>query len=112
MREYDQLNSIFTDGEAWFLFKTAAYLETLGWILLVTGIAFKILELPGYLYVLPIGGSLHGLFIVIYTLIVFFTHRSMKWGVVRFVIAELASLAPFLALAFELWVARQRRLQR
>lgn len=108
-RFYDSLNGVFTDKEAWFLFKTSALLETIGWTLLIIGILFSVYKWPLYDYVLPIAGSLHGIFYIMYVLIVFFAHRSMKWSFWRFVVAEAVSVAPFAAWAFEQWVARRRR---
>jgi integral membrane protein len=109
VRGYDQLNDIFTDKEAWSLFRWAAFLETISWSLLITGIVFKVLRLPAYDYVLPIFGSIHGIFFIYYILIVFFVHRSMNWSFWRFVVAEAVSNVPFGALIFEMWLAKRRK---
>jgi integral membrane protein len=109
IKQYDNLKGIFTDKEAWMLFKLAAFLETFGWILLITGILFSHYKWFGYDYALPIAGSVHGILYLFYVFIVFFAHRSMQWSVWRFLVAEAVSNAPFGALIFELWVARRRR---
>jgi len=106
---YDLLLDIFTDKEAWFLFRAAAFLETLGWTLLISGIIFSKLKLPAYEFVLPIAGSLHGVFFIIYVLIVFFAHRSMNWGISKFIIAEIAGNIPGGALVFEIIEKRRRK---
>lgn len=105
-----QLNEIFTDSEAWFLFKWAAFLETIGWALLLVGILFQIMKWPGEEWLLPVGGSLHGTFVLGYMFIVFFAHRSFspKWSAGRMIFAELISIVPFGALVFELFMARTR----
>lgn len=108
-RLYHELDGIFTDKEAWFLFKVAAFLETIGWTLLIIGILFSYNHWVGYDFILPIAGSIHGIFYLIYIFIVFFGHRSMKWGIWRFLFAEAISTVPFGALIFEQWVARRRR---
>lgn len=106
---YRQLDGLFTDREAWWLFRSAALLETVGWTLLIFGIIYKKLQLPAYDYVLPLAGSTHGVFVVYYVFIVFFTHRSLGWGIWRCLIGEAVNAVPYGALVFELWNARQRR---
>lgn len=100
----------FTDTEAWFLFRISAYLETVGWTLLIIGILFSVYKWPGDSWVLAIAGSIHGLFYIIYLFIVTAGFRSMKWSIWRFLFAEGISVVPYGALAFEQWVARRRRL--
>lgn len=108
-RLYNELDGIFTDGEAWFLFKASAFLETFGWTLLIIGIVFSVERWPGYDWILPVAGSIHGIFYLGYTFIVFFAHRSLRWGVWRFLFAEAISVVPYGALALEWWAARRRR---
>lgn len=107
---YHELDGIFTDGEAWFLFRVTAYLETIGWTLLIVGILCSVYKWPGNDWILAVAGSIHGIFYLAYLFIVLFGHRSMKWGVGRFLFAELISVVPYGALVFEKWVARRRRL--
>lgn len=108
-----QLDSIFTDREAWFLFRWAAFLETFGWTLLLIGILFQINKWPGDTWLLPVGGSLHGLFVIAYMFIAFFAHRSFrpKWSIAKMLFAELISVVPYGALAFELHLAYKRKSQ-
>lgn len=108
-RTYRELDGIFTDGEAWFLFKIAAILETIGWTLLIVGILFSVNHWPDNDWILPVAGSIHGIFYLGYTFIVFFTHRSLRWSVWRFLFAEGISVVPYGALALEWWVARRRQ---
>ena len=106
---YKSLDGIFSDKEAWLLFKIAALLETIGWILLMTGIIFSIKKLPQHDTVLALGGSIHGIFYIFYIFIIIFAHRSLKWGVWRFIFSGAVSTFPFGALLFELWEARRRK---
>ncbi len=108
-RFYAELDGVFTDKEAWFLFRASAFLETIGWTLLIIGIVFSRLEWPGYEYILPIAGTIHGVFFLVYVLIVFFAHRSMKWSFRRLIVAELVGNIPYGALVMELWVRKRRR---
>lgn len=109
---YQELDDIFTDSEAWVLFRWSAFLETFGWALLLVGILFQIMKWPGEEWLLPVGGSLHGTFVLGYMFIVFFAHRSFtpKWSMARMCLAELISIVPFGALMFEMWMARQRKM--
>ena len=108
-KSYKALDNIFTDKEAWLLFRIAAFLETIGWVLLVTGIVFSVKKLPQHETVLALGGSIHGIFYIFYIFIIIFAHRSLKWGVWRFIFSGAVSTFPFGALLFELWEARRRK---
>lgn len=107
-RAYRRLDGIFTDKEAWGLFKIAAFVETIGWTLLLIGIAADELSWPYHTAILAIFGSIHGLLFIFYIFIVFFGHRSLHWGVWKFLIAEFVSIVPYGALVFEQWIARSR----
>lgn len=108
-KAYAALDGIFTDKEAWFLFRTAAFLETFGWTCLLIGITAIELHWPHSKTYLALAGSIHGIFYLIYLFIVIFGHRSLRWSVWRFIFAELISVVPFGALVFELWVAQRRK---
>lgn len=107
---YHELDAIFTDREAWFLFRWSAFLETFGWTFLLVGILFQITKWPGDSWLLPIGGSLHGIFVIAYMLIAFFAHRSFKkkWSFKKMLLAEIISIIPYGALVFEQYEARKR----
>jgi len=103
---YRQLDGVFTEREAWGLFKASAIIETITWTLLIIGIVFSHFKWPLYDWILPIAGSLHGIFVIGYMLIVFFAHRSMKWSAWRMAVAEIVSVVPYAALVFEQWAIR------
>lgn len=105
------LNNIFTDREAWFLFRWSAWLETVGWTMLITGIIFQVYHLPGESWVLPIGASLHGMFVIAYMGVVFGAHRSFrhKWSTGKMLTAELINIIPYAVLVFELYESRLRQ---
>lgn len=104
---YSQLDGIFTQKEAWALYKFAAYAETIGWMLLIFGIISKVNKWPLYEWSLGIGGYVHGIIFVFYVLIVFFAHRSMKWNIRELIAAEVLSNIPFGALAFERYITKK-----
>ena len=109
-KAYAALDNIFTDKEAWGLFRIAAFVETFGWMCLLVGIAAVSQDWPRSDAYIAVGGSIHGIFYLFYLFIVIFAHRAMDWSVWRFIFAQLISVIPFGALVFELWVARRRKL--
>ncbi|MDB5180212.1 MAG: hypothetical protein JWN12_844 [Candidatus Saccharibacteria bacterium] len=108
-RAYDALDNIFTDKEAWGLFKLAAFVETFGWTCLIIGIIAVTMQWPHNSAYIAIAGSIHGILYLFYLFIVIFAHRALKWSVWRFIFAELISVVPYGALVFELWVAHRRK---
>ena len=109
-KAYAGLDGIFTDKEAWGLFRLAAFAETFGWTCLIFAIVASRFEWPFYDTYIALAGSIHGIFFIFYLFIVVFTHRSLKWSVWRFAFAMAISNVPYGALVFELWVARRRKL--
>lgn len=105
------MDNVFTDHEAWFLFRWAAWLETFGWTCLLIGILFQVTKWPGDTWLLPIGGSLHGIFVIAYMFIAFAAHRSFhrKWSIKKMLLAEAISIIPYGALGFELYEAHYRK---
>lgn len=110
VKAYDTLDNIFSDKEAWGLFRLAAFVETFGWTCLLIAIAAVKLQWPYNETILAISGSIHGIFYIFYVFIVIFAHRSLRWGIWRFLVAGAVSVVPYGALVFEAWVARRRKL--
>ena len=102
---------IFTDGEAWALFKFTAITEAFGWALLLYGIAADQFHLVAGSFALPIGGSIHGMFFIAYLLIVVTAYSSLGWPRWKALVALLMSIIPFGTLAFEMREAHIRRLR-
>ena len=107
-KAYDTLEHVFTDKEAWGLFRVAAFVETFGWICLLIGITAVSQDWPRSDAYIAVGGSIHGIFYLFYVFIVIFGHRAMSWSLGRFGFAQLISVIPFGALVFEFWVAHRR----
>jgi integral membrane protein len=109
IKAYNALDNIFTDKEAWGLFRIAAFVETFGWTCLIIGITSVKLQWPQHEAILAVSGSIHGILYIFYIFIVIFAHRSMKWSFWRFLWAGAVSVVPYGALVFEAWVARRRK---
>lgn len=108
-KAYDALEHVFTDKEAWTLFRAAAFAEIFGWTCLLIGIFAVAQDWPRSDAYIAVGGSIHGIFYLFYVFIVIFGHRAMGWSVWRFIFAQLISIVPYGALGFELWVAHKRK---
>ena len=109
-KAYNALDNIFSDKEAWALFRLAAFLETFGWTCLIIGITAVKLHWQYNNAYLAVSGSIHGIFYIFYIFIVIFAHRSLKWSMWRFLFAGAVSVVPFGALVFEACIARRRKL--
>jgi integral membrane protein len=108
-KAYAALDNVFTEKEAWGLFRIAAFVETFGWTLLIIGIIAVMMKWPQAEAVIAVAGSIHGILYIFYVFIVIFAHRALHWSVWRFIFAELISVVPYGALVFELWVASRRK---
>lgn len=108
-KAYASLDGIFTDKEAWGLFRIAAFAETFGWTCLIFGIVTTRMDIIYADNYLAAGGSIHGVLFIFYVFIIIFAHRSMKWSFWRFIVAFGVSNVPLGALVFELWVAHRRK---
>lgn len=101
----------FTDKEAWWIFRLGAFLEAVGWTLLISAIIYRKFDLPFDDAFISVAGRLHGMFFVAYFAAVVATARSMGWGFWRFVTAILAGIPPFTSLVFEQVMSWHRKKQ-
>ncbi len=101
----------FTDKEAWWIFRLGAFLEAIGWTLLISAIIYRKFDLPYDDAFISVAGRLHGMFFVAYFGAVVATSRSMGWGVWRFFTALVAGVPPFTSLIFEQAVSFHRKKQ-
>ena len=99
----------FSDKDAWMLFRLAAVTEAIGWTLLLAAILQKYLGVPWVEFTLPIAGSIHGVFFLVYFVFAIVTPRSMEWGWKKIIMALMLGNVPYGSLVFEQYVARQRR---
>lgn len=100
---------LFQEHEAWVLFKVTAIGEACGWSLLLYGIAAPHYHLPGAIFMLPLGGSVHGLLFLAYLGVILAGFTSLNWSWRKAVFAICMSVIPFATWAFESWCAARRR---
>jgi len=98
----------FTEPQAWALFKFAAFGEAFGWAVLITGITIQQLHLPGQNIAVPIAGTVHGTFFLLYYGAAMATYTSLNWSRLKFLTALVAGVPPLGSLIFEIWAAKVR----
>lgn len=99
----------FTDREAWFLFRVAAFGEAIGWSGLIVGILFDHYRWPNHANVLLMAGRIHGMLFFIYIAAAAALSKSLNLTFRQFVLAVSASVPPYASLVFEQLLARDRR---
>lgn len=99
---------IFSEREAWMLFRLAAIGEAVGWSLLIAGILLKRFWLPHSNAPVLIAGQVHGTLFLIYVAAAGVLYASLGWSRKRMLVAGLASVPPYGSLVFERWAARKR----
>ncbi len=105
---YNQMHW-FTDKEAWWIFRLGAFLEAIGWTLLLSAIVYRSFDLPFADAFISVAGRLHGMFFVAYFAAVLATFRSMGWGLWRLGLALAAGVPPFTSLLFEQIMSYHRK---
>lgn len=98
---------VFTDAEAWALFRAAAFGEAIGWTLLVVGIALE--HATGNHAYVAVAGRVHGMLFVAYMVAVVAFYPSLAWSRWKALFALALSVPPYGSLAFEQWAAWRRR---
>ena len=102
-------NQLFTEREAWLLFRLAAFAETIGWTSLLCGLALKRFVLHGNNDPVLITGQIHGTIYLAYFVAPLLLYPSLYWSRWRAVIAVIAGIPPYGSLLFELWTSHERR---
>ncbi len=98
---------VFTDAEAWALFRTAAYGEAIGWTLLIIGIALE--HLTGSHTYVAVAGRIHGMLFVAYMVAVLALYPSLAWSRWKALLALAFSIPPYGSVVFERWAFWVRR---
>jgi integral membrane protein len=106
----ERLESIkpFSEPEAWFIYKLAAFAEAIGWTLLIIAVVIRKYNLIGHSFVVVIAGRIHGTFFIAYFVILLVTYTSLNWSRQKFINAAIAGVPPYGSLVFEKWAAKKR----
>ena len=99
-------NTIFTENEAWSLFRLSAIGEACGWSLLITGILLRhFLDTNDPVLV---AGQVHGLLFFCYATAALGLYPNLGWSRKRAFVALMASIPPYGSLLFEQWASYKR----
>ena len=101
-------NQVFTEDEAWMLFRLAAIAEAVGWTLLIIGIGLSGYVFPDSQAPVKIAGRIHGMLFLLYMASTAL-YPTLRWSRKRATVALLASVPPYGSLLFEMWAGRSRR---
>jgi integral membrane protein len=102
-------NTLFTESEAWLLFKIAAFAEALGWTLLITGVLLSKYVFSGSQIPVKLAGSFHGMLFLSYAVASVGLYPSLRWSRKKALIALIASVPPYGSLIFEQWANYTRK---
>jgi len=106
LRQFES-NHIFTEPEAWGLFRLSAIGEACGWSLLISGIILqRILHNNDPVL---IAGQVHGMLFFGYALAALGLYPNLRWSRKKAFIALLASVPPYGSLLFEQWASYKRQ---
>jgi len=92
---------LFTDREAWFLFRLAAFGEAVGWTLLLIGLGLKQFVVHGSDVPVKITGQFHGTLFLLYLVASIILYPSLGWRRRWAVLAVAVSVPPYGSLVFE-----------
>jgi integral membrane protein len=92
-------NTVFSEQEAWSLFRIAAFAEAVGWSLLIAGILLE--HLTGSHAPVAIAGRIHGTLFLGYMVAAAGLYPNLKWNRWAGLIALAASVPPYGSLIFE-----------
>jgi integral membrane protein len=93
-------NTVFTNDEAWGLFRLAAIGEACGWSLLISGIILR--HFLGNNDPVIIAGQIHGMLFFCYAAAALVLYPNLNWS------RLIASVPPYGSLLFEQWASYKR----
>jgi integral membrane protein len=105
LKQFEQ-NTVFTETEAWGLFRLAAIGEACGWSLLISGIILRYFLKNNDPVV--IAGQIHGMLFFCYAVAALGLYPNLRWSRGRALVALAASVPPYGSLLFEQWASYKR----
>ena len=100
---------MFTDKEAWGIYRFAAFVEAGFWGFFLLCIGYYVMNWPLSNEVLKYGRSIIGTAFAVYAILIVLAARSMEWKAGRVSLALLAGIVPFGSLIFEHFMGRHRK---
>lgn len=105
---YDKMH-LFTDQEAWGVYRFAAFVEAGIWGFFILTIIYAGFGWPQAESVVAFGRSVWGMAYAVYVIFILLVARSMEWRIGRVSLAMVAGIPPFGSLVFERLMGRHRK---
>jgi len=100
---------IFSDKEAWLIFRVAAFGEAFGWTLLIGSLVAQKYVLHGNNILVLFAGQIHGLLFFAYIAAVLATYASMALSFKKAFVVGLMSVPPYGTLLAEIVLSKARK---
>ena len=101
--------NIFSDKEAWGIYRLSAFGEAFGWTLLIGSLGAQKYLMHGNKILVSFAGQIHGLLFFAYIAAVLATYASLGWSFKKGFLIELMSVPPYGTLVAEMWLSRGRK---
>ncbi len=108
-RAYDKMH-LFTDKEAWGLYRFAAFVEAGFWVFCIATFIYGAAGLPLAESVVAYGRSILGTAYGVYAIFVILIARSLEWRIGKVLLALIAGALPLGSIVFERLMGRHRKL--
>ena len=108
LKQYERTR-LFTEGEAWMLYRLAAFAEAIGWTLLIAGILIERYITPGNNTAVLIAGNIHGTIFLAYFAAPLVLYPSLGWSRYKVIGAVITGVPPYGTLLFEIYAAQRRK---
>ena len=101
--------NIFSDKEAWGIYRLSAFGEAFGWTLLIGSLGAQKYLMHGNKILVSFAGQIHGLLFFAYIAAVLATHASLGWSFKKGFLIGLMSVPPYGTLVAEMWLSKLRQ---
>jgi integral membrane protein len=101
--------NIFSDKEAWGIYRLSAFGEAFGWTLLIGSLGAQKYLMHGNKILVSFAGQIHGLLFFAYIAAVLATYASLGWSFKKGFLIGLMSVPPYGTLVAEMWLSRARK---
>ena len=101
--------NIFSDKEAWGIYRLSAFGEAFGWTLLIGSLGAQKYLMHGNKILVSFAGQIHGLLFFAYIAAVLATYASLGWSFKKGFLIGLMSVPPYGTLVAEMWLSKLRQ---
>lgn len=103
--------NVFSDKEAWGIYRIAAFGEAIGWTLLIAALGAQKYLMHGNKILVLFAGQIHGLLFFAYIAAVLGTYASLGWSFKKAFLIGLMSVPPYGTLIAEMLLSKLRKIK-